>query len=63
MIRFDVAYYNIFMCNLKMVRHDYPRLSRWLRNLYWNGGKVKNGDAFKDTVNFWTVSAVFPLRL
>ena len=56
MIRFDVAYYNIFMCNLKMIRHDYPRLNRWLRNLYWDGGSIRNGHAFKDTVNFWTVS-------
>lgn len=56
LIRFDVAYYNIFMCNLKMIRHDYPRLSRWLRNLYWNGGKTLRGEAFKHTVNFWTVS-------
>lgn len=53
LIRFDVAYYNIFMCNLKMIRHDYPRLSRWLRNLYWDGGKTLNGHAFKDTVYFW----------
>lgn len=53
MIRFDVAYYNIFMCNLKMVRYGYPRLSRWLRNLYWDGGKVLNGHAFRDTVHFW----------
>ena len=56
LIRFDVAYYNIFMCNLKMIRHDYPRLSRWLRNLYWDGGRTLNGRAFKDTVDFWTVS-------
>ncbi|KAM0795325.1 transferase [Usnea florida] len=54
LIRFDVAYYNIFMCNLKMIRYDYPRLSRWLRNLYWDGGKMVNGHAFKDTVDFWT---------
>lgn len=53
LIRFDVAYYNIFMCNLKMIRHDYPRLSRWLRNIYWDGGKTLNGHAFKDTVYFW----------
>ena len=58
MIRFDVAYYNIFMCNLKMIRHDYPRLSRWLRNLYWDGGKVRNGDAFKRTVDFTAVSLI-----
>lgn len=58
MIRFDVAYYNIFNCNLKMVRYDYPRLSRWLRNLYWDGGKTLNGDAFKETVNFYYVSVL-----
>ena len=57
LIRFDVAYHNIFMCNLKMIRHDYPRLSRWLRNLYWDGGKTLNGHAFKDTVSFWAVSS------
>lgn len=58
MIRFDVAYYPIFMCSLKMIRHDYPRLSIWLRNLYWDGGKTLNGHAFKDTVDFWIVSLV-----
>ena len=56
LIRFDVAYYDLFLCNLKMIRYDYPRLSRWLRNLYWDGGHVQNGAAFKDTVNFWQVS-------
>lgn len=56
MIRFDVAYYNIFNCNLKMIRHDYPRLSLWLRNLYWDGWKTLNGNAFRKTVNFFAVS-------
>ncbi len=55
LIRFDVAYYSIFMCNLKMIRHDYPRLSLWLRNLYWNGGRTLNGSAFQDTVDFYIV--------
>ena len=59
MIRFDVAYYNIFMCNLKMIRWDYPRLSRWLRNLYWDGGRVRNGRAFRETVDFDAVSLMF----
>ena len=58
LIRFDVAYHTIFKCNLKMVRHDYPLLSRWLRNLYWNGGKIRNGNAFHDTVDFFTVSTL-----
>lgn len=58
LIRFDVAYYGIFMCNLRMIRYDYPRLSRWLRNLYWDGGKTLRGEAWRDTVDFWTVSRV-----
>ncbi|KAH0596699.1 hypothetical protein MHUMG1_05819 [Metarhizium humberi] len=34
--RFDVAYHPVFLCDLKMIRHDYPRLHLWLRRLYWN---------------------------
>ena len=55
LIRFDVAYYNIFYCNLKMIRHDYPKLSKWLRNLYWDGGKTLNGHVWKDTTYFTMV--------
>jgi putative glutathione S-transferase len=50
--RFDVAYYNIFNCNLKMIRHDYPLLSKWLRNLYWDTSDRTNGGAFKKTTFF-----------
>ncbi|KAH8922164.1 glutathione S-transferase [Atractiella rhizophila] len=46
MIRFDPAYYSTFRCNLKDIRHDYPHIHKWLRQLYW-----KN-DAFKSTTNF-----------
>lgn len=35
-IRFDVAYYSVFMCNRKSIRHDYPHLYLWLRRLYWD---------------------------
>ena len=52
MARFDVAYYNIFNCNLKMIRHDYPRLSKWLRNLYWDTSDRTNGGVFKKTTFF-----------
>ncbi|KAL3952445.1 hypothetical protein ACCO45_012388 [Purpureocillium lilacinum] len=34
--RFDVAYFTVFMCNLKSIRHDYPALHLWLRRLYWD---------------------------
>ncbi|KAI9649232.1 hypothetical protein NHQ30_001800 [Ciborinia camelliae] len=45
-VRFDVAYHTLFKCNLKMIRHDYPCLHRWLRTLYWDVGSETNGGAF-----------------
>ncbi|KAH8690055.1 transferase [Talaromyces proteolyticus] len=48
-IRFDVAYYPVFKCNIKMIRHDYPRIHRWLRLLYWDESEKTRGGAFKKT--------------
>ena len=45
-IRFDVAYYGLFKCNMRNIRHGYPAIHIWLRNLYWNY------PAFKDTTKF-----------
>ncbi|GAA5963296.1 hypothetical protein JCM8115_000966 [Rhodotorula mucilaginosa] len=45
-IRFDPVYVGHFKCNLGTIRHDYPNLNRWCKNLYWNY------DAFKSTTNF-----------
>jgi putative glutathione S-transferase len=56
LIRFDVAYFTIFRCNLKMIRYDYPRLHDWLRKLYWDESERTNGGAFKKAVDFQTVS-------
>lgn len=47
--RFDAAYHTIFMCNLKSIRSDYPRLYRWLRRLYWNASDIPKGKVFKET--------------
>lgn len=49
LMRFDTAYHTIFKCNLKMIRHDYPRLHHWLRKLYWDEGSETNGGAFQNT--------------
>jgi len=51
LIRFDVAYYTLFRCNWKMIRHDYPNLHRWLRRLYWEDNEETKG-AFKKTTYF-----------
>ena len=45
-IRFDTVYVQHFKCNLGIIRHDYPQLNNWLKNLYWN---VKG---FKVTTEF-----------
>jgi hypothetical protein len=40
------------MCNLKMIRHDYPRLHTWLRTLYWDTSAKTNHGVFKNTTFF-----------
>jgi putative glutathione S-transferase len=45
-IRFDVIYVQHFKCNLGTIRHDYPVINEWLKNLYWNE------KAFNETTNF-----------
>lgn len=46
LVRFDPVYHQHFKCNIKMIRHDYPHINKYTRNLYWNN------DAFKSTTNF-----------
>lgn len=53
--RFDVTYFIIFKCNLKMIRYEYLNLHRWLRRLYWDESEVTKG-AFKNTTFFDLVS-------
>jgi putative glutathione S-transferase len=45
-IRFDTVYVQHFKCNLGTIRHDYPVLNNWLKNLYHNHPE------FKETTNF-----------
>lgn len=54
--RFDVGYYTIFACNLKMVRHDYPGLHAWLRRIYWDEIMEETKGAFGKTTDFVHVS-------
>lgn len=52
LIRFDVVYYPLFKCNLKMIRYDYPHLHDWLRRLYWSEGPETAGGVFRQTTHF-----------
>ena len=47
--RFDVAYYTCFRCNLKMIRHDYPYLLKWLQHIYFDVDENETKGAFRKT--------------
>ena len=56
LIRFDVVYYTLFKCNIKMIRMDYPLLHAWLRRLYWADGPGTASGVFQKSTQFDTVS-------
>lgn len=45
-VRFDPVYVGHFKTNLGTIRHSYPNLNAWVKNLYWTE------PAFKDTTEF-----------
>ena len=47
LIRFDTVYVQHFKCNLGTIRHGYPVLNNWLKNLYWNVKGFKESTDFK----------------
>ncbi|KAF5630504.1 glutathione S-transferase [Fusarium sp. NRRL 52700] len=51
-LRFDVVYVPIFMCNLGTIRDHYPNLHLWLRRLYWDDSFRAHG-AFRKTSETW----------
>jgi len=56
-VRFDVGYHTLFRCNLKMIRHDYPKLQKWLLHIYWDETPEETRGAFRSTTHFRDVSA------
>ncbi|KAH0294056.1 glutathione S-transferase [Aureobasidium namibiae CBS 147.97] len=50
--RFDVAYHTIFKCNMKMIRHDYPNIDKWYRNIYYDEGDETRGGAFRKATHW-----------
>lgn len=58
-VRFDTVYVQHFKTNLGMIRHDYPVLNNWLKNLYWNV------EGFRETTNFQHIkeNVCYPLEV
>ncbi|KAH8696972.1 glutathione S-transferase [Phaeosphaeriaceae sp. PMI808] len=55
-VRFDTVYVQHFKTNLGMIRHDYPVLNNWLKNLYWNVEGFKESTDFKHIKENYTKS-------
>ena len=55
-IRFDSIYAYHFKCNWKTIRADYPFISKWLQNLYWNYPAFRQTTSFNQIKLFYTHS-------
>ncbi|KAF2251784.1 glutathione S-transferas-like protein [Trematosphaeria pertusa] len=55
-VRFDVVYVQHFKTNLGTIRHDYPVLNNWLKNVYWNVEGFKESTDFKHIKENYTKS-------
>jgi len=55
-IRFDTVYVQHFKCNLGTIRHNYPHINEWLKNLYWNVPGFKESTDFKHIKENYTKS-------
>lgn len=55
-VRFDATYVQHFKCNLGTIRHDYPNIHNWLKNLYWNVPGYKESTDFKHIKENYTKS-------
>ncbi|KAJ4290544.1 hypothetical protein N0V90_010761 [Kalmusia sp. IMI 367209] len=55
-IRFDTVYVQHFKTNLGTIRHDYPTLNNWHKNLYWHVEGFKESTDFKHIKENYTKS-------
>ena len=46
-VRFDAVYVQHFKCNLGTIRHNYPVINNWLKNLYWDVSGFAESTNFK----------------
>lgn len=53
-VRFDTVYVQHFKCNIGTIRHNYPNLNKWLKNLYWNMSEFKETTNFEHIKNHYT---------
>ena len=47
LVRFDTIYQQHFKLMIRSIRHGYPKLNSWLKNMYWNVPGVRETTNFK----------------
>ncbi|KAF2113963.1 glutathione S-transferase [Lophiotrema nucula] len=55
-VRFDTVYVQHFKTNLGTIRHDYPVLNNWLKNVYWSVQGFRETTDFKHIKENYTKS-------
>lgn len=56
LVRFDTVYQQHFKLMMGSIRHNYPRLNFWLKNMYWNAPGIKETTDFKHIKENYTKS-------
>jgi len=63
-VRFDPGYFGAFKCNIRSIRHGYPALHQWLRNLYWNNKAFEGTTRFDHIkAGYYSLSNINPTRI
>lgn len=64
-VRFDPVYFSHFKCSLRDIRHGYPAINRWMKNLYWTNEAFRSSTDFRHIKvhYYWSQTKVNPTRI
>ena len=62
LVRFDVAYFSLFRCNMKRIA-DYPNLQNYMLDLYQVPGIAGTVTPRYYVINYWSIARLNPLGI
>ena len=62
LVRFDVAYFSLFRCNMKRIA-DYPNLQNYMLELYQVPGVAETVTPRYYVINYWSIARLNPLGI
>ena len=62
LLRFDVAYFSLFRCNMKRIA-DYPNLHNYMLELYQVPGVAETVKPRYYVINYWSIARLNPLGI